>query len=131
MIDFEVQIFNTVHAVVSPLCAKNKFVSRQIVSETAFPAASLIEMDNFTVRDRQSSTPGENFARITYQLDVFAKKKSDCRKVFAAADGAMLGMNFSRMSGRYIDNPGNPDVFRYVARYEAEVDPDGNLYRRG
>jgi len=131
MIDFEVQIFNTVHAVVSPLCAKNKFVSRQIVSETAFPAASLIEMDNFTVRDRQSSTPGENFARITYKLDVFAKKKSDCRKVFAAADGAMLGMNFSRMSGRYIDNPGNPDVFRYVARYEAEVDPDGNLYRRG
>lgn len=130
MIDYEVKIFNRVHAVVAPLCAKNKFVSKQIVSETAFPAASLIEMDNTTIRNRQSSTPGENFALITYQLDVFAMKKSECRRVFAAADEAMLGMNFSRMSGHYIDNPGNPDVFRYTARYEAEIDPEGNLYRR-
>jgi len=130
MIDYEVKIFNRVHAAAASLCAKNKFVSKQIVSETAFPAASLIEMDNTTVRRRQSSTPGENFALITYQLDVYAMKKSECRAVFAAADAAMLGMNFSRMSGRYIDNPGNPDVFRYVARYEAEIDPDGNIYRR-
>ena len=131
MIDFEVKIFNRVHASVAPLCAENMFVSKQIVRTTCFPAASLIEMDNTTVRDRQSSTPGENFALITYQLDVFAMKKSECRAVFAAADTAMLGLNFSRMSGHYIDNPDNPDVFRYTARYEAEVDPDGNLYRRG
>ena len=130
MIDYEVQIFNKVHSVVAPLCAKNKFVSKQVLSPTAFPAASLIEMDNATIRNRQSSTPGENFALITYQLDVFAKTKRECRAVFAAADEMMLKLNFSRMSGRYIDNPGNPDVFRYTARYEAEVDPDGNLYRR-
>lgn len=130
MIDYEVQIFNKVHSVVAPLCAKNKFVSKQVLSPTAFPAASLIEMDNATIRNRQSSTPGENFALITYQLDVFAKTKRECREVFAAADEMMLKLNFSRMSGRYIDNPGNPDVFRYTARYEAEVDPDGNLYRR-
>jgi len=130
MIDFEVQIFNKVHAVVAPLCAGKKFVSKQLVSPTAFPAASLIEMDNTTVRNRQSSTPRENYALVTYQLDVFATKKSECRNVFAAADDMMLKLNFSRMSGRYIDNPSNPDVFRYTARYEAEVDPEGNLYRR-
>lgn len=130
MIDYEVQIFNRVHSAVAPLCATNKFVSKQVLSPTAFPAASLIEMDNTTVRNRQSSTPGENYALITYQLDVFAKKKSECRAVFAAADESMLAMNFNRMSGRYIDNPGNPDVFRYTARYEAMVDPEGNIYRR-
>lgn len=130
MIDYEVKIFNTVYNAISSLVAKGKFVSKQIVSPTAFPAASLIEMDNTTVRSRQSSTPKENFALITYQLDVFAMTKSECKKVLAAADGAMIAMNFTRISGRYIDNPGNPDVFRYVARYEAEVDPDGNLYRR-
>lgn len=130
MIDFEVKIFNRVYNAISPMVAKNKFVSRQIVSATAFPAVSLIEMDNTTVRRRQSSTPGENFALITYQLDVYAMKKSECRQVFAAADEAMMQMNFSRMSGRYIDNPGNPDVFRYTARYEAEIDPEGNIYRR-
>ena len=130
MNDFEVQIFNAVHSAVAPLCATNKFVSKQIVSATAFPAASLIEIDNATVQRRQTSTPRENFSLITYQFDVFAMTKSQCRAVFAAGDDMMLKLNFTRISGRYIDNPGNPDVFRYVARYEAEVDQNGNLYRR-
>ena len=130
MIDYEVQIFNTVYPAVAPLCAPNKFVSKRIVSETAFPASCLFEMDNATVRRKQSSTPRENFALITYQFEAFALTKRECRAVYAAADDMMLKLNFTRISGRYIDNPGNPDVFRYVARYEAEVDPEGNLYRR-
>lgn len=130
MNDFEVQIFNAVHPVVAPLCAKNKFVSKQVVSTTAFPAACLFEMDNTTVQRRQTSTPRENFSLLTYQFEAFAMTKKECRAVFAAADDMMLKLNFTRISGRYIDNPGNPDVFRYVARYEAEVDQNGNLYRR-
>ena len=131
MIDYEVQVFNKVHATVAPLCAKNGFVST-VISEkpTAFPAASLIEIDNRTVRTRQSSTPVENYSLLTYQLDVYATTKSECRKVYAAADNAMIAMNFSRMSGQYINNPDNTKVFRYVARYDAEVDPEGNIYRR-
>lgn len=130
MIDYEVKIFNRVHAVVAPKCANNKFVSTTITQEpTAFPAASLIEMDNATVRRRQSSTSTENFARITYQLEIFATSKAKCREVFAAADGAMIAMNFTRISGQYINNPQNTKVFRLVARYEADVDHDGNLYR--
>ena len=47
MIDYEVKIFNRVHAKVAPLCAKQKFTSTIITDlPTAFPAASLIEMDN-------------------------------------------------------------------------------------
>lgn len=129
MIDYEEKIFNRVHAAVAPLCAKNHFVSRQTVQPTAFPAASLIEMSNVTVRNRQTSTPIENYARLTYQLDVYAMKKRDCRNVFAKADEAMISMNFTRVSGQYIDNAGNPDVFRYTARYEATADADGTLYR--
>ena len=68
---------------------------------------------------------------MMYQLDVYATSKSKCREVFAAADDAMLGMNFSRVSGQYMDNAANTKVFRYVARYEAEIDRDGNIYRRG
>ena len=132
MIDYEVKIFNKVYDVVAPLCANKRFVSTEIVElPTAFPAVSLIEMDNRTVRSRQSSTPSENFALVTYQLDVYATSKSKCREVFAAADGVMISMNFSRMSGQYINHPDNTKVFRYVARYEAEIDPDGTIYRRG
>ena len=131
MIDAEVKIFNRVHAKAAPLCAKGKFVSTIITQEpTGFPAASLIEMDNSTVRSRQSSTPKENFAVITYVLEVYATTKSKCREVYATVDDEMIAMNFSRMSGQYVNNAGNTKVFRYVARYEAEIDSEGNLYRR-
>ena len=130
MIDYEVKIFNTVHATVAQKCANNMFVSTVITeAPTAFPAASLIEIGNRTVRNLQSSTPKENFSLITYQLDVYATSKSKCREVFATADEAMIAMNFTRTSGQYINNIQNTKVFRYTARYEAIVDADGNLYR--
>ena len=132
MIDREVQIFNRVYAAVAPLCAENKFVSTVITEKpTAFPAASLIEINNRTVPARQSSTPVENFATVLYQLDVYATSKSKCREVFAAADEVMISLNFNRIAGQYMDNASNTKVFRYVARYEAEIDREGNIYRRG
>ena len=130
MIDYEVKIFNKIYPHVAPLCASNKFVSTQIVSPTAFPAASLIEIDNSTVRQRQSSTPIENFARITYQLEVYANSKSKCREVFSAADDAMISLGFNRFSGQYIAYPDKQNVVRDVARYQAVVDPEGNIYRK-
>ena len=129
MNDYEVQIFNNVYSVAAPLCAKNRFVSTPIQSYTNLPAASLYEMNNTTVRAMQSSTPVENFSRITYQLDVVADTKSKCRQIYAAIDERMLALNFSRLSGQYITYPDNPKVVRYVARYEAVTDKDGNLYR--
>lgn len=131
MIDCEVKVFNAVHATAAPKCAKGKFVSTVISEEpTAFPAASLIEIDNTTVRNRQSSTPVENYSLITYQLEVYAKSKAKCRDVYMTVDDAMIAMNFSRMSGQYVNNAANTEVFRYIARYEAIVDQAGNLYRR-
>ena len=132
MIDAEVKVFNRVHASAAPLCAKNRFVSTIITEPpTAFPAGSLIEINNRTVLAKQSSTPVENFVNVMYQLEIYGTSKSQCRSVFSAADDAMISMNFNRISGQYIDNVGNTKVFRYVARYEAEIDRDGNIYRRG
>lgn len=129
MIDYEVKIFNKVHAVAAPLCAKDRFVSTPIMDYAKVPAASLYEMDSRTFRYRQSSTPVENFSEITYQLDVVAATKSKCRTIFSAIDDAMISMNFSRLSGQYITYQDNTNIVRYVARYEAVVDRDGNLYR--
>lgn len=129
MIDAEVKIFNRAYDSIAPLCAKNMFVSQQVMNPTAFPAACLFELDNTTIRNRQSSTPKENFSRITYQMEAYAQSKSKCREVYMAGDEAMIAMNFSRISGNYIDNPSNMKVFRYVARYEAMIDTEGNLYR--
>ena len=131
MIDYEVKIFNNVYEVASPLCAANRFVSTPIESYTNLPAASLYEMDTRTVRERQSSTPVENFSRVTYQLDVVASTKAKCRAIFKAIDDRMISLNFSRESGNYITYPDNVKVVRYVARYGAEIDSEGNIYRIG
>ena len=129
MIDYEVNVFDKVYRKVSPLCAKGKFVSVYVPSPTAYPAGSLIELTNRTVRKRQSSTPIENFARIMYQLDVYALSKAEARAVLAVADDEMIALGFTRVGGDYADNSDNIDVFRYTARYEAEIDREGNIYR--
>ena len=131
MIDGEVKIFSRVHGRVASKCAPKMFVSTAITEKpTAFPAGCLIEISNITDTGRQSSTPIENFAVITYQLEVYATTKNKCREVYAEADEEMISMNFNRISGAYMDNAGNTKVFRYVARYEAVMDKDGNIYRR-
>lgn len=132
MIDYEVKIFNRYHSHVAPYCAPKQVVSTVIKkAPPAFPASSLIEIDNYTYRKGQSSELTENFSVIVYQLEVFATTKKECREVFSVADTAMISMNFSRISGQYIDNADNVKVFRYVARYEAMIDKNGTLYRIG
>lgn len=130
MIDYETHIFDTVYPYIAPLCAEGAFTSAQVPSPRAYPAVSLFELSNTTIRNRQSSTPGENFVRVAYQLDIYAQSKAECRKVFAAADEILVKLNFNRISATYIDNAENVYVFRYTARYEAEIDTKGNLYRR-
>ena len=129
MIDFEVNIFDRVYRKVSPLCASGKFVSVYNRAPTAYPAGSLVELTNRTVRSRQSSTPVENFARVMYQLEVYALSKREAKTVYKEADDEMIALGFTRISGDFMDNADNIDVFRYVARYEAEIDQNGTIYR--
>jgi hypothetical protein len=129
MIDYEVNVFDRVYRKVAPMCAKGKFVSVYVPDPTAFPAGSLMELTNRTVRKRQSSTPIENFAVVMYQLDIYAKTKAEARSVLNAADDEMISMGFTRVGGDYLDNSDNVNIFRYTARYEAEIDREGNIYR--
>lgn len=129
MIDYEVKIFNNVHDAVAPLCAPKRFVSRQPSDFTKLPAAGLWEMSNRTIRTRQTSTPKENFARLTYQFEAVATTKTEAKKIYKAADDRMISMNFTRISGDFIEYPDDVKIVRYVARYEVEIDEDGNLYR--
>ena len=41
----------------------------------------------------------------------------------------MISMNFTRISGDFIEYPDDVKIVRYVARYEVEIDEEGNLYR--
>ena len=129
MIDVEVDVFDKVYRKFSHLFAEGKFVSSYVPNPVAYPAGSLVELTNNTVNKRQSSTPGENFARIMYQLDVYALSKHEARSIFKEVDDYMIAIGFSKVGGDLADNISNINVFRYVGRYEAEVDQHGNIYR--
>ena len=129
MIDYEVNVFDTVYRKVSNLFAKGKFASIYVPSPTAFPAGSLIELTNDTVGKRQSSTPIENFARVMYQLDVYATTKQEAKSLLSAVDDVMISIGFTRTGGEFLDNVTNVNIFRYAARYVAEIDRDGTIYR--
>ena len=131
MIDFETNVFDSVYRSIASICAKGKVSNIYVPSPTAYPAASLYELSTVTDASRQSSTPVENFSIVVYQLDCYATSKPKCRQLFKTADDRMISLGFTRVSGTYLDNFDNTDVFRYTARYEAEIDRDGNIYRIG
>ena len=64
-----------------------------------------------------------------YQLDVYAQTKAEAKAVYKAADDELIATGFTRVGGDFLDNADNINVFRYTARYEAEIDPDGVIYR--
>lgn len=129
MIDCEVNVFDRVYRKTSNLFAKGKFVSVYNPTPTAYPAGSLVELINRTDQKRQSSTPIENYAVVMYQLDVYALSKKEAKAVYSAVDDEMIAIGFTRVSGDFLDNADNVNVFRYTARYEAEIDREGNIYR--
>lgn len=130
MIDYETAIFNAVHPSVAPLCAKNAFRGVHTPTPTVFPTATLYELSNTTDRARRSTSLTEDFAILTYQAHVYAQSKAECRKVFSELDNAMTRIGFIRFSGTFTPNTTNSKVFEYVARYQAEIDPSGTIYRR-
>lgn len=129
MIDYEVNVFDRVYRKVSSLYARGMFASSYNPSPTAFPSGSLVELINRTDAKRQSSTPVENYAVVIYQLDVYALSKKEAKAVYSETDDAMIALGFTRTSGDFLDNADDINVFRYTARYEAEIDRDGNIYR--
>ena len=130
MIDCENAIFNAVHPYVSPLCAKNAFRNIHTPVPSVFPSATLFEMSNTTDRTRQTGNPMEDFVIVTYEAHAYALSKAECKEVFGALDETMIRLGFLRMGGTISNNPKDTKVFEYIARYQAEFDRYGTIYRR-
>lgn len=129
MIDVENLVFNAVYDDIAPLCAEGGFRSIHTPAPTVFPTVTLIEMDNRTDRNRNSTSDFEDFAELTYEVHVYANGKKACRDVFTQVDAALARYNFNRFSGTYVPNLNNDRVHEYVARYQVRVSHDGCLSR--
>lgn len=130
MIDIEADVFNRVYESVAPLVPQGCFKSVYVPNPPKFPFATLMEMDNFTDKANRSSALDEEYAVVTYEANVYATDKFDCRDVMNALDTEMLRLGFQRLSMQFIPNLADNTIFRYTSRYQATTDQNKVIYRK-
>ena len=130
MIDIEADVFNRVYESVAPLVPQGCFKSVYVPKPPKFPFATLMEMDNFTDKANRSSALDEEYAVVTYEANVYATDKFDCRDVMNALDTEMLRLGFQRLSMQFIPNLADNTIFRYTSRYQATTDRNKVIYRK-
>lgn len=129
MIDIEADVFDYVYPSVSPLVPNGCFKSVYVPNPSKFPFVTLMEMDNTTDARHRTTSSTEDFSIITYEANVYAMDKFDCREVMDALDTAMIRLGFTRLSMQFIPNLADSTIFRITARYRAAADQNNIIYR--
>lgn len=134
MLDFNNEIFTTVARAV-----RNNHIGTTVTGEytrkpSKFPTVTLDETQNVMVDWLEDSSNEENFAGVTYRLQVFTNKqngkKAEARAIFATADAEMRRMGFRRVSYTTTPEIYKSTVYEITATYEAIVSWDGFVYVR-
>ena len=134
MIDIANVIFNRVATKVRE-SFPDAFVSGGYVkTPPAFPAVSIMEMDNSTRIDTIDSGSNENHANVMYEVNVYSNKTvgnvTECRKISTLIDAEMLAMGFSRSRLTPVPNEYDSTIYRMLGRYQATVSSDFKIFRR-
>ena len=99
-----------------------------------FPAVTLDEIQNVVVDRLEDSSKAENFAGVTYRLQVFSNKrtgkKAEAREIFATADAEMRRMGFRRVTYTTTPEIYDSTIYNITATYEAVVSSAGYVYTR-
>ena len=129
MIDVETEVLNAVYPYIEDLVPEDSFSSVYVPAPSSFPFVTLMEMDNISDTGHQSTALDEEYAVITYEANVYATDKLDCREIMDALDQAMIRLNFTRLSMTTVPNLADRTIFRITARYRAVADQSKRLYR--
>ena len=130
MIDIEADVFDAVRDAISQTLPNESFKSVYVPSPAKLPFATLMEVGNSTSARRNSTSDVEDFAIISFEAQVYAMDKYECKDVATAIDDAMMHLGFRRVSTTFVPNQVNPDVFRIVTRYNAEVSHNKMIHFR-
>ena len=72
MIDMETEIFNEVSAKVQDQYPDIFMTGEYAKTPSSFPCASLVEVDNATFRNTQTTESKENHVAVMYELNVYS-----------------------------------------------------------
>ena len=134
MIDFNNEVFTNVAAVVRDNHLNVTVIGEHTRKPSKFPAVTLDEISNVMVDRLEDSSNEENFAGLTYRLQVFSNKqsgkKAEARAIFAVADAEMRRMGFRRVTYTTTPEIYESTVYEISATYEAIVSASGYVYKR-
>ena len=129
MIDVESAVFDYVYPHISPLVPEGCFRSMYVPNPPKFPFATLMEIDNTVDVRHRSTAVTEEYAVITYEANVYAMDKTECREVMDAMDTALTELGFTRLSMSFIPNLADSTLYRMTARFRATADTRNVIYR--
>ena len=134
MIDMENEIFNEVSERVREKYPNVFMTGEYVKSPSSFPCVSLVEADNATFRNSQTSTGKENHAAVMYELNVYSNKtkgkKAECKEIVAFIDEILMGLNFTRLMLEPVPNQDEATIYRMLGRYRAVISKNKTIYRR-
>lgn len=134
MIDVNNEVFQTVAT-----AARNNHTGITVTGEhtrqpSKFPTVTLDETSNVMVDHLEDSSNEEQFAGVTYRLQVFSNKqtgkKAEARAIFATADAEMRRMGFRRVTYTTTPEIYESTIYSITATYEAVVSAAGYVYKR-
>ena len=134
MIDVEPDIFDNVSKKIRSEFPSIFVTGEHVKSPPAFPCVSLVEVDNATYRNSQTTEGKENHAALMYELNVYSNKtkgkKTECRKIVAFIDEVLMSLNFTRIMLEPVPNQNDATIYRMLGRYRAVVSRNKTIFRR-
>jgi hypothetical protein len=134
MIDIEYEIFDELSRRVREKFSHIFMTGEYVKSPSTFPCASIVEVDNSTFRDSQTSGSNENHVAVMYELNVYSNKtkgkKAECKEIVAFIDEILIEMGFTRIMLEPIPNQDDATIYRMLGRYRAVISKNKTIYRR-
>ena len=134
MIDVNNEVFTTVARAVRENYAAISVSGEYVRKPAKFPAVTLDETSNVMVGWLEDSSGEENFAGVTYRLQVFSnsqsRKKAEAREIFSIADAEMRRMGFRRVAYTTTPEIYESTIYQITATYEAIISKAGYVYKR-
>lgn len=134
MIDMETEIFNEVSERVREQYPDIFMTGEYVKTPPSFPCISLVEVDNATFRNSQTSEGQENHVAVMYELNVYSNrtkgKKAECKELAGFVDEILMGLNFTRTMLEPVPNQDNATIYRMLGRYRAVIGKTNTIFRR-
>ena len=133
MIDVENQVFQRIADAFHAEYPNGYIAGEYVRKPPAFPAVSVVEMDNTVNRNGRDSGMIENYADVMYQVDVYSNlnkgKKAQTKAIIALIDEQFAQLGFTRMFLNPVQNFDDSTIYRMTGRYRAVVGSNNVIYR--